>query len=133
MSVNRRHSGVVLSADFAHRVVERVRKAKRRRRLRRRVLICAAACGVAAFALLSLHIHNPPSPQPAAAVARRSLGIPSQWAVSSGELGQSANSGATVVSEPLAFFFPGATEVADFQSSGATYWHSYDPWWNPSP
>jgi hypothetical protein len=132
MSVHRRHSGAVLSADFARRVIERVRKAKRRR-LRRQVLTCAGACGVAAFALLSLHIRNRPSPQPAAAVSRRSLGIRSQWAVSSGELGQSANSGATVVSEPLAFFFPGATEVADFQSSEATYWHSYDPWWNPGP
>jgi hypothetical protein len=34
--------------------------------------------------------------------------------------------------QPLAFFFPGSSALAEFQSSESTYWHSYDPWWNPA-
>ena len=132
MNIEAFREKTVLRPDFAHRVVERARKARRRRRLRRQVLSCAAACGVTAFAFLSLRARKLPSWQAPAAVARRYPSIPSQWTASSDELGQSANSSIIVVSEPLAFFFPAATEVAGFQSSQTTYWHSYDPWWNPN-
>jgi hypothetical protein len=115
-----------LSADFAHRVVVRVQQARRRRRTRRLVLTCIAA--FAAALAITLPAHNP-EPRPAT-VAARSPDFSSDWTTASIESGRAPDSSVVAVSDPLAFFFPGATTVADFESSQATSWHSYDPWWN---
>jgi hypothetical protein len=124
-------SEAVLSDDFAHRVVRRVRKAKRRRRLYRWALTSAVACTVAIVAILSLQDRNLP-PQLPAFVATRNDAWPERVAPPF-ELGASPEFDSASFAQPLAFFFPGATAVADFQSSSTTYWHSYDPWWNPNP
>jgi hypothetical protein len=122
----------VLRPDFAHRVVERVRKAKRRRQLYRWALSSAAGCALVISAILSLPARNLPQP-PSILPAARSDGH-SEWIASpSQELGGLREFNLpSFGQQPLAFFFPGATAVADFQSSEATYWHSYDPWWNPA-
>lgn len=121
----------VLRPDFAHRVVERVRKAKRRRRLYRWALASAVACALAVVAIVSLPARNLRHKPPALLAARNDTR--SQWSIPPTELGGAPQFDSPALGQPLAFFFPGATAVADFQSSQATYWHSYDPWWNPSP
>jgi len=121
----------VLRSDFAHRVVERVRKVKRRRRLYRWALTSAVACTLAVVAMLSLPAPKL-SPPPSTVVTSRNAGR-SEWILYALELGGVPESDSASLGQPLAFFFPGATAVADFQSSEATHWHSYDPWWNPNP
>jgi len=120
----------VLRADFAHRVVERVRKAKRHRRLYRWALTWAVACTLAVVALLAWPVRNSP-PQPSALIASRHDTPPARVAAPI-EFGSSLEADSPSFEQPLAFFFPGATAVGDFQSSEASSWHSYDPWWNPS-
>lgn len=120
----------LLRPDFAHRVVQRVRQAKRRRRLYLCTLTSAVACVLAVVAILSLQARKPPPPL-STLLASRNAGR-SQWIVPPVEFGAAPEFDSPSLGQPLAFFFPGATAVADFQSSGATYWHSYDPWWNPS-
>lgn len=132
MKTNGPDGEALLSADFAHRVVDRVRKVKQRRRLRRRILTCVAACGVVTLAILMARTRDLISVQAPQTIARQSPDLLSDWTVSSLEFGQARKSGATIVSQPLSFFFPGATAVVDFQYSESTYWHSYDPWWNPN-
>ncbi len=68
----------------------------------------------------------PPPPQPGKPVFFQ------EWTSSSIGLAREARPAVVAVSDPLQFFFPAATEVADFQSWEATSWHSYDPWWNAS-
>ena len=117
----------VLRPDFARRVVERVRKAKRRRQLYRWALTSAFACALMR-AIFSTPIRNL-SRQPSTLLAPRNDSH-SEWIVSSQELGGLSQFELPSFGRPLAFFFPGSAVVADFQSSEATYWHSYDPWWN---
>ena len=120
----------LLRPDFAQRVVQRVRQAKRRHRLYLWTLTSAVACALAVVAILSLPGRKLPSPQ-SILLASRNAGR-SEWRAPSVEFGGAAEFDSPSLGQPLAFFFPGATAVADFQSSEATYWHSYDPWWNPS-
>ncbi len=120
----------VLRPDFARRVVERVRKVKRRRRMRRWAGAIALPCALA-IAVTALHF---PPRRPAA---------PSSALVASGGSGRSesielamdlsaaARLNSQPQSQPIAFFFPGASTVADLQASDASYWHWYDSWWNP--
>ena len=118
----------VLRPDFARRVVERVRRAKRRRQLYRWALTSAFACALVSAAIFSTPIRNL-SRQPSTLLAQRNDSH-SQWVVSPQELGGLSQFDLPSFGRPLAFFFPGSAVVADFQSSEATYWHSYDPWWN---
>lgn len=133
MKVDESNNEAVLSAEFARRVVQRVHRARRRRRIRRRVLTCTAIGAVAAALIVLMPATKSVSPQPPAAVARQSVDISSEWMTSAIEPGRARDTSITAVSNPLAFFFPAATTVADLQSSEATSWHSYDPWWNPNP
>jgi hypothetical protein len=118
----------VLSADFASHVIERVRQAKQRRRFRRWVLTCAAA-GTVVLVVMSLTAHI--SAPRLAPIARYQSDLSS----GSSSLGfaESSDFSMNAASEPVAFFFPAATTIGEFQSLEATYWHSYDPWWNPNP
>lgn len=125
------YSEATLPADFARRVVERVRAAKRRRRIVRRTLFGAVACAFVAFVALGLRTRGV-TPVQSPPVARRNPSLQTQAIASSITIGRSANSGATVVSDPVEFFFPGAAAMADSRLSETTYWHSYDPWWNPN-
>lgn len=121
-----------LPADFAHRVVERVRAAKRRRRIVRRTLFSAAACALMAFVILSLRARSVTSVQSPPLVARRNSSFRPQAIASSIPVDHTTDPGATVVSDPVEFFFPGAAAITDSRLSETTYWHSYDPWWNPN-
>gem|GEM_PF-2200104 len=120
----------VLRPDFARRVVERVRKAKRRRQLYRWALTSGFACALVSAAIFSTPIRNL-SRQPSTLLAPRN-DSQSEWIVSPQELGGLSQFELPSFGRPLAFFFPGSAVVADLQSSEATYWHSYDPWWNPT-
>lgn len=126
------YSEGALPADFARRVVERVRAAKRRRRIARRTLFGAAACALAAFVILSLRTRGVIPVQSPPMVARRNSGLQPQAIASSIPVDRTTDSGAAVVSDPVEFFFPGAAAMADSRLSETTYWHSYDPWWNPN-
>jgi hypothetical protein len=121
----------VLRPDFAHRVIARVRKAKHRRQLYRRALASAIAGALGIVAILYFRSRNLP-PQPSTLLASRNASR-SEWMILPMEVGGAPEFDSRSPGQPLTFFFPGATAVADFQSSEATYWHSYDPWWNPSP
>ena len=126
------HNGAILRPDFAHRVVERVRKVKRRRQLYRWALSSVAGCALVIGAILSLADRN--LPQPPSILLATPSDSHSEWIASPRqELGGSLEFNLlSFGQQPLAFFFPSAPAVADFQSSEATYWHSYDPWWNPA-
>jgi hypothetical protein len=119
----------VLRPDFAHRVVERVRKARRRRQLYRWAMTSAVACALGALAIISLSARNLPGELSMLLASRN--GSHSQ-PIASRELVAPPESDFLSFSQPLAFFFPGSIAVAEVQSSEATYWHSYDPWWNPT-
>ncbi len=127
MNIDGSTNQAILPADFARRVVEGVREARRRGRLRRRVLTGAAICAAVVIAA-SLSIHNL-RPAPASMAARS----PRPALASAAAPAEPTDLETIGVSDPLAFFFPGAAVVADFQSTQANYWHSYDPWWNPNP
>jgi hypothetical protein len=128
MQVSR--NDAVLGPDFAHRVVERVRQAKRRRQLYRWTVSSAVLCALGALVLVSLPARNL-SEERSTVLASRSASHAPRIA-SSGELATPAEDDLMSFGQPLAFFFPAARAVAEFQSSEATYWHSYDPWWNPA-
>ncbi len=125
-----------LSADFAHRVVTRVRKLKRQRRIRRALLASAAACAVLLVALFFVPALRPAPPATIAtrafAPAPADAGPAAAIVGYPGEFDRMSDSSTVAISDPLAFFFPGAVAVADFQSAEAASWHSYDPWWNSS-
>jgi hypothetical protein len=133
VKVDQSKYGTVLSADFARRVVQRVRRVKRRRRVRRWVLTCTALSAAAAALMVSMPAIKPVSPQAPAIVSRQSVDVSSEWITYAMEPGRSRTTSITAVSNPLAFFFPATTAISDFQSSQAASWHSYDPWWNPNP
>jgi hypothetical protein len=119
----------ILGPDFARRVVERVRHAKRRRRLYRWALTTTAACALAAVGFLSLSAHY--SARPRTALIVRGNDSPSKQMAAPFEFGSSLEPDLSSFHRPLAFFFPSAITIADSQLSDANYWHSYDPWWNP--
>ena len=117
----------VLGPDFARRVVERARKVKRRRRMRRWTIATALPCAIlAALALWPRNAIAPPSAVVAKAGAVRYASIES-----AGDFASASRPDGQSIGQPLAYFFPGATTVADLQTSEASYWHWYDPWWNP--
>ena len=133
MKIDGPHSEATLASDFAHRVVQRVRNTKRRRRVRRWVLISAVASTSAVVAISSLLARNSLSPQPSTVVANRDDLRPESESMSSCiELGRSPDFNSASLGQPLAFFFPNATTLVDFQPSDQSSWHSYDPWWNPN-
>jgi hypothetical protein len=119
----------VLRPDFAHRVVEQVRMARRRRQLYRRAVMSAVACALGTLAIVSLPARNLPGERSTLLVSHNSS---HSQLIASGELVAPPESDILSFGQPLAFFFPGSTAVAEFQSSESTYWHSYDPWWNPA-
>jgi hypothetical protein len=125
------HNEAILRPDFARRVVQRVRKAKRRRRFYRWALTSTVACALAVVAILSLSTRYSRL-QPSALIASRNDTPPEQVAAPF-EFGSSLEPDSLSFHQPLVFFFPSAIAVSDFQSSEASYWHSYDPWWNPKP
>jgi hypothetical protein len=125
-------AAAMLSPDFAHRVVERLRKAKRRRRVARGTLVGAAVCALAGFVILSFRTRGVTPMRAPAAIARLNPDFPVGVISAPVGIDRSANPGATVVSDPVEFFFPGATAETDSQLSETTYWHSYDPWWMPN-
>lgn len=131
MKIETPHNEAVLRPDFARRVIERVRRAKRRRRLGRWALTSAIACALPVVAILYLRPGNVPTPFSTLVPSRDESH--SEWIVPAMERSGTPESDSPSFGQPLAFFFPGASVVADFQSSEATYWHSYDPWWNPNP
>jgi hypothetical protein len=120
----------VLGPDFAHRVVARVRQAKRRRQLYRWTVTAAALCALGTLMLVSLPARNL-SQERSTVLASRGASHAPRFA-SPGELATPAEDDLMSFGQPLAFFFPASGAVAEFQSSEATYWHSYDPWWNPA-
>jgi hypothetical protein len=120
----------VLRPDFAHRVVEQVRKARRRRQLYRWAVMSAVACVLGTLAIVSLPARNLHGERSTLLVSRNSSSHSER--IASGELVAPPESDFLSFGQPLAFFFPGSSAVAEFQSSESTYWHSYDPWWNPA-
>jgi hypothetical protein len=115
----------VLGADFAHRVVERVRQSRRRRRIYRWALTTTLACMLVAAGLLHFSARNS---EPAGPMAGTNDGPAALISVPAGFTLSRDNP--SLLIQPLAFFFPGATSAADFESSEASYWHSYDSWWD---
>ena len=115
----------ILRADFARRVVERVRKAKRRRRLYWS-LTSAAASILATWAFFSLPARNLARQPPTTSLAVNDNRHPGAM-----ELGGPLKFNSPSFYEPLTFFVPSASTIPDFQSSEAAYWHSYDSWWVP--
>lgn len=115
----------ILGPDFAHRVIERVRKVRRRRQLRRWALTSTAAAAVVTVAIFFLPGHQF-APQP---IPRAPRSGPNSEQISISELDASLNDSPSL-GQPLAFFFPGAPAVADFESMETKYWHSYDSWWS---
>jgi hypothetical protein len=123
------HNNGVLRPDFAHRVVEQVRQARRRRQLYHWAVKSAVACGLGTLAIVSLparNLHGDRSTLLASRNSSRSQQIASTELVAPPEFDF------PLFGHPLAFFFPGSSAVAELQSSESTYWHSYDPWWNPA-
>jgi|SRR6516164_2791574 len=116
-----------LGPDFAHRVVERVRKAKRRRRLYQWALASTVGCALAAVTILMLWTRNSAT-QPSRRLASRSDSPTGQ--VVAYEYGASPEPDPPPFHQPLVFFFPNSDAVEGFHSSEANYWHSYDPWWD---
>ncbi len=131
MNDEARGEQTVLGPGFAHRVVERVRTARRRRRLYRWALTSAMSCALAGAAIFYLAGPNPAPPHSAQA-ARGNDAVPEQIAAHAG-FSASPVENSPSFAQPLAFFFPGATAVADIDSSEANYWHSYDSWWTTNP
>ena len=117
----------ILRPDFSHRVVRRVQKIKRRRKLYRRALTSALGCALVITAVFFLPARELVPPSDLSAPRRDGH---SDLIDSANDLRElEANS--APFGQPLAFFFPGSTAAANLQSTEATYWHSYDPWWNP--
>jgi hypothetical protein len=123
------HRDEVLHPDFAHRVVEQVRKARRRRQRYRWAVISAVVCALGTLAIVSLPARNLHRERSTLLVSRNSS---HSQRIASRELVAPPESDFLSFGRPLAFFFPGSVAVAEFQSSESTYWHSYDPWWNPA-
>jgi hypothetical protein len=119
----------VLRPDFAHRVVEQVHKARRRRQLYRSAVMSAVACVLGTLAIVSLLARNLHGERSTLLVSRNSS---RSQRTASRELVAPPEFDFLSFGQPLAFFFPGSSAVAEFQSSESTYWHSYDPWWNPA-
>jgi hypothetical protein len=119
----------ILLPDFSRRVVRRVRELKRRRQLYRKALTSAVGCTVVIAAISYLIANH--------SVSRSSQRAPgtdthSEWIAAASEPRELPEFDSPSFGQPLAFFFPGSTAVTEVQSAEATYWHSYDPWWNPT-
>ena len=115
-----------LRSDFAHRVIKRVRQAKRRRRLYRWALTSTAACALALVAIRALSVHKSMH-QPLGLVGDRDDRSSEQVAALF-QSGSSVDTDVYSFHQPLFFLFPSAIAVANSSEGG--YWHSYDPWWN---
>ena len=121
----------ILRPDFAQRVVERVRKAKRRRRVYYWALTSAVASALALAAFFSLPARNLPQQRSITLLSNSNDSYPEKVA-SAMEPGWPSKFNLPSFDRPLTFFFPGTSARSDFQWSEAAYWHSYDPWWTPN-
>jgi hypothetical protein len=119
-----------LGPDFAQRVVVRVRTTRRRRRLYRWALASSATCVIAAAAIFYFAARRPGSQAERVAGVNQ---VSSERIAASAEFSFASGDNSSAFTQPLSFFFPGASTVADFESSEASYWHSYDSWWSAQP